>query len=600
MARGEIWRTVSLKTLSGLLDVRSRPADIPPGALRWRQGFMTSSEGKLCTRDGFSRAWADKIYENGYHNHDLHHQDGTREPITYEYECTASDGTRTLFAGAKSWLKWLDETSGTWTTIASGLGAGDSYWQGGCLQDVMVFCNGVNDVLQHTLGTGTTSPIPDLAADGVTAAHVVVEFNSFIFIMNYTDTSRGRRLSSVRWCDLNAPTSWALTATPPATTLAGVQDLDYGDEILAAKPMLGSLYIYTRRAIWRVTVSGDQNTTWNFTAVYREPKNQTGCLVYPRTLVSTGSDHYYLSRDSVYHFNPYMTAPERDDWTRRADGVIFKKADTVISAFSCNSPCGEYRPAPKELWFSWPSVANVEARTVNGVLLNDWTLVLNTEQQAADTTHAGYTAMVNYRRNPTVGQCNEIQDFICASSTDLCLKSIGGVFYWQFITTGSDITADLPEIVPQTDYYIAGYPRVLRGLIPLGVYDRQKALNNVLLDHDTTDENQPCVVQLRIGNSYKLVDPNDPDPTCSPQWRVIPDLRTGKNWISLACPTPQTNTALAADNLKPFDAMEWQVYEQNVFLYWEVTVMNQDGTPAIGADSCLERIDFRAMALPSR
>jgi hypothetical protein len=602
------WRVVSLKTLSGLLDVRSRPSDLPPGALRWRQSFSVSSEGKLCNRDGFSRSFADMIYdENGcllssgdctglerfYHNHDLHHQGDTREAITFEYESTASTGERRLFSGTTSRIYWLDELTGTQNQIApAGQGAGDSYWQGDCLQDVMVFGNGVNDVLQHTLGTVTTATtIPDLQGLGVTAPHVVVVFSGFVFLMNYSQGGV-RKLSSVRWSDLNGPTRWDEHVIAPDTTLAGVQDLDYGDEILAAKPMLGSLYIYTRRSIWKVTVSGDANATWVFTRVYTEPKNQTGCLGYPRTLVSTGSDHYYMGRESIYHYSPFMTAPEREEWIRRADGVIFKKADTELSGVLCNAPCSEYRPDLKEIWFSWPSGTHI---------LNNWTLVLNIEQQAADVIEVGFSAMVNYRRTPQFGLCNEVQDFICASTIDLCMKSIGGVFYRQFVlAVGGVITNDLPDVLATTDYYVVGYPRILRGLIPLGFYDREKIVRDVLLDHDTTIEDHPCVVQLRIGNAYTMVDPNDTDDICAPMWRIIPDSLTGNPWQLLACPTKETITQERARGLKPFKATEWNCYEENVFLFWEMTVYNQDMSPAIGGDSCWERIDFQAMALPAR
>lgn len=618
------WKTVSLKSLSGLLDIRSRPADIPPGALRWRQNFMTSSEGKLCTRDGFARAWSDYIYDsngcllssgctggavdaNGHlltywHNHDLHSQGEPREAITFEFESTASDETRRLFAGTRSSIWWLDESSGApdpWTKIASGLGGGDSYWEADELQDVMIFCNGVDDVLYHALGSATTQTIPDLTNIlHVTAAHVVVEYQGFIFLMNFTQNGQ-RRMSRVRWCDLNLPLSWDPSAVPPPNTpatLAGFQDLDYGDEILAAKPMQGSLYIYTRRSIWKMQVAGNTNSTWAFTRVYTEPKNQTGCLTYPRTLISVGSEHYYMSRDSIYHFSVFMAQPEREEWTRRADAVIYKKADTALSGVLCNAPCGEFRPALQEIWFSWPS---------GNRILNNWTLALNIEQKAADVIDAGFTAMVNYRRTPALGLCNEDQGFLCASSVDFSIKEIGGVFHRQYISPkNNDITQDLDLVVSRdaatTPYFTTGYYRILRGMIPLGFYDREKALNNVLLDHDTSIQDPPCVVQLRIGNAYTLVDPNDPDDVCAPQWRVIEDMRTGKMWLPLSCPSKETLTQMKAQGLKPSDATEWSCYEENVFLYYELTVMNQDGSPAIGADSCFERVDFRAMADHSR
>jgi hypothetical protein len=40
------------------------------------------------------------------------------------------------------------------------------------------------------------------------------------------------------------------------------------------------------------------------------------------------------------------------------------------------------------------------------------------------------------------------------------------------------------------------------------------------------------------------------------------------------------------------------MFEQNIFLYFELSILNADGTPAIGGDSCLDRIDFNALARP--
>ena len=77
-------------------------------------------------------------------------------------------------------------------------------------------------------------------------AKVVIQFNGYIILMNTFE--EGERMSArVRWCDLNLPKEWR-EAPGLADSLAGFQDLQYGDEILAAAPMLGALYIYTRRS----------------------------------------------------------------------------------------------------------------------------------------------------------------------------------------------------------------------------------------------------------------------------------------------------------------------------------------------------------------
>lgn len=597
------WTTISLRPLSGALDTRSRPADIPAGAFRYKLNCLMTDEGKLCRRDGFDRFYGDYLYDdNGvlltdpthgagvnYHNHDHHHQGATREPITMMFESYAGDGTRRLFDGTQSRISLLNPDTGYWTDLATGKGTFGSRWKVAELQNKVVFTNNVDSVLMYDVNAKTMNIIPDL--DGtmhVTKAKVCLEFNGFMLLFNVFQDG-ARQSARVRWSDYNDPTFWepAPVQNNGADSLAGYQDLDYGDDILAALPLLGAVYIYTRKSIWRMTVSTSDQKQFDFQRVYTEPKNQAGCLTYPNSLFSDGNDHWYMSQEGIYHYNPYIAVPERYDWLHRASGTMYRTAATALNGTNCDGPIGEFRPLTRELWFSWPSSSST---------YNNWTLVVSRDQQTADIYDHGFFSFLNFKRQPAVTLgCNESSELLSVSTQDWAIKSIGGVFFREFaaLANASDPTVDLPLNSPGTVYFTEGYRSILRGLIPAGYSDRNKEVRNVLIDADTSDQDVPCVVQLRIGNSYNNVDPNDTDDHCAPQWRLFATK-------PLSCADPNSISAMTANNQRPEQGMEWPMLEEGRFLFYEITIQNSDGSPGIGGDTCFERIDFDMRAKPKR
>lgn len=587
------WSIVSLRPATGL-DTRSRPADITPGWFRWKENLSVSQDGKLGRRDGFGRAFSDLIYDNAgvllsapgthsgavYHNPDLHHQGQTRFAPTLLFESTDNIGVRRLFAGTQNSVFLLNESTAYWNTIISGKGSTGAYWQAAELQNVVVLTNDVDNVQAYSIDSNTVSEIPELKNTvKITKARVVVQFNGFILVMNVVADGKRQR-SRIQWCDLNLPMAW-----DPGTvdTLANFQDLDYGDEILAAAPLLGSLYILTRRSIWRCAIGGTPGP-FTFTRVYNEPKNQIGCIVYPRTLVSDGSNLYYGSRDAIYNYNPYIAAPERQDWLFKASGVIYEKNDTKMLGINCSAPVADYRPSTKELWFSWPS----GTRTYN-----NWTLVASTEFKTADVVDAGFTAIANYRRTPSSGVCQEVQDLLAVSSVDWAIKSIGSVFYREYVSldASGDIAIDLPLNSPDAVYVQSGYDSVMRGLIPTGYFDREKVIRLLAIDSDIVEDLEPCVLKLRLGNTFDIQDPNDIDDTCSVIWRNHPN-------ILLKCPADSKISVMKSKNQRPGIGIHWPLYEVGRYLYFEITISNSDGTPAIGGDVRFAKFDFDVLAKP--
>jgi hypothetical protein len=640
---GSVWRSLELHPLTGVLDVRSRPSDIPPGAYRWILNLSTTDLGKRCRRSGFSAFGSDVLFDangtpcttpgntcaNGSlrHNADLHHQGQTRYPISLLYESTDSAGTRQLIAGTQTSLYILNYSSGYWTQILSGQGATGSRWKVAQLQDVAVFVDGVDQPWAYGVdGQGPNSTIPDLVSLGITSASVVIQYQGIMVLMNLVQGpasgAAGTYSSRIQWSDLNLPLSYV----PSTSSLAGFQDLDYGDPILAAVPMAGNVYIFTSRSIWVMSVSGvpipnpfgggQQQGTSNLTSaniftfnkIYTEPLNQSGCLAFPNTLISTGTAVWYMAADGIYTYNPYLVEPERPDWLHRADGVIYTNALTAMTGLLCQSPVAWYVPGTREMYFSWPSAT---AQTLGGMTLNNWTLCAQVEQKTADVIDHGFVCGCNFRLTPQTNECNNSQNTLAVSATDWCIKSFFGVFYREIanLDASGDPAVDLPLNSPPENYTLTGYNTIMRGIVPTGLNDREKIIRKVLLDHDTTTEAEPPVVQLRLGNSYVLVDPNDSDDFCSPMWNeASPNAPTvfgsPAKWLTklfppqpLNCSDPVLLSQMRANNLRPSaPALEWPTWVVGNFLFWELTVTNADGTPAIGGDFCAQRVNFDVLA----
>lgn len=593
MAKSNSWTVLSIHPVSGPLDTRSRPADVTPGGFRWKEAFQCVN-GRLCRRGGFQRFFSDYIYDdNGillsdpshgdgshYHNHDWHYRNGDREPITFMLESTANDGTRRFFAGSQSRLAVLDQATGTYTDLLTDVGAPGCVWKGAQLQDELVLCNDNDGIRHHTLGSSSADIIASLQSLQVSQAKTVVMFNGFIMVMNVVVNS-DRKSSRIYWSDLNLPTIFN-----PGTegSLSGFQDLDYGDDILGALPLLGNLYIYTRRSIWKCSLGGaTSDDIFTFTRVYNEPKNQSGCLTYPNTLVSDGQNHWYMSRDGIYNFNPYIAAPELADWLHDADGVIYTKGDTRIDATYCQSPVAEYVTTDRELWISWPSAGQ------SGI--NNLTLVANLQYKTADVLKVGFTALVNFRRAPTTQEeGNETQDFVGACGKDWCIKSIGGVFFYEYaiIAASGDRTIDLSE--NDAGYIQLGYNSVIAGLVPTGLTDREKLIRLVNVQDDVREQDTPCLLRVRIGNSYQNVDLNEAGSKCSPLWRTIGSK-------PLSCPSTMTLSQMQANNIRPSVGKDFKCYEQGRYLFFEISIIGADGGLAIGGDACFQQFDFDCLAI---
>lgn len=598
------WQTTPIN-LTGPLDTRSRPADLGPGALRWKLNLSVNQSGKLSRRAGHAALsfGARSDTPSAVANWDFHRRGAPREPITLLSEITSPERARYLFAGTQGRVDWLNNSTSEWQNILNGMGSAGTRWKAAGLREKAYFTNNFDPVQVHTLGSASAVPVAELLTQGVTRAKVIVQYQNVIVVMNLSgqeyDISHmpvgpvSRLPNRVQWSDYRNGESWAFGAA----SVAGFQDLDDGEEILNCAELAGVLWIFTDRAIWWMYPNVTTNSVFGFKRWYAEPKNRTACLRYENSLVATGREFFWLGESTAYWCNQFSTAPTSPDWLLKATGRLFEGPHRIDPSW-CASPVGEFLPdqagSAREVWFSYPQLGSASG-------VNDYTLVLsfNTESQnspyqTGDQVDYGYTAFCNFTHVLGEGlTCATTATFIGASGSDFCLKSIGGVFYREEVKlAGGDVTADIPDasyVRTQTGYFSQ-----MMLLAPLGSPTREKILRNVILDHDTADArtSNPNLINLRIGNSYHLADPLSLNGSCAVQWHQI-DTR------EMLCPDVDSGAKMEADGTRPDDATEWpNQAEQGRYLYVDLKITNSAGGPPIGSDSAFKDLSFDALTLP--
>ena len=516
---------------------------------------------------------------------------------TLVFEAVKNDGSRYLYVGTQSRLFWLNVTTGLWTLISSGGGGtydpglSQTRYKAAELQEVIVFVNNVDPPLWTAVSTGGVSGIADLATLNISTAGVAVEFSGFMMLMDVVEDGV-RQSSRIWWSDFNAPTAFNPGATnpgpPPTLSLSSFQDLDYGDRILAAVPMAGALYIFTASAIWRCSPTGGADV-FSFAKVYSDPQTHSKCLVYPNTLVSTGTAVWYGSHEAIYYFDPFIPEPERMEWLFRGGSIMFSDA-SALDPTCCQSPVACANIEEKEIYVSWPEMS----ANPDGGCVNSKSLVFNYQYQSCSIYDHGFSAIGNFQPSTAdTAQClGASQLLVAASVIDRSLKNLGVNFNREMLVNTGTGTVVKGVFVPFTGQYQAtGYYRIMRALLPLVNFDREKKVRHVLMEAIPQPQANPCVLRLRIGNTYSECDPNLPDGFCSVLWHQLQDL-------PLKCLDTMTAAEYVAANVRRDHGFEWAFLYSGRFVYAEWTVANADGSPAIGGDTLFSRFELQVQLQP--
>lgn len=386
------FRPVQLKPLTGGLDTRSLPEELKFGTPRLAQHLMTPAPGRLCRRPGWERLLAETT--GTYNNQDLHDQlfSYPPQPIQFLYEAISISGVHRLLAGTQNRIYALDDSSGNWQVLSDQLGGApltscsSTRWRAAQIEDDVVFTNGQDPPVYWVFDGSTTSnnqsvqTISDLGSTGlnVSKVDVLCAWKGVMFYANVV--ADGVRVNHrVMWSDFKKP----LSLSPTSGSVAGFQDLGYGEDILAMAPLNNSLLIYTTRGIWECDVGDPTTTIFTFTQRYGQA-NGFGCLTYRHTLINTGVEHIYMSRDGIYAYNLYTPTPIRTPWVHSASGSMY---DTIDGS-RCDLHYAGWNASTQEAWFSWTKV---------GDSCPSSTLVLDTQYQFADILPQGFTAFANYR-----------------------------------------------------------------------------------------------------------------------------------------------------------------------------------------------------------
>lgn len=363
---------------------------------------------------------------DNYNNADLHDQieldtDGVKvisgnkvlakvEPINLIRELVSTTGMRKLLVATQTKIYLLNESTGNYKIIGTNLGgvylpsSGIRRWRVAQLLDTVVLTNNYDPLKIWVWGQDSIINHADAKNLGIGKVAVVHAWRGLLFLANL-EMDGERAEHRIIWSDYNTASS--LNPGSSAGSMAGQQDLNYGERILAAREVGDYLLFFTNRAIWQVTAVGGAEVV-NFRQVYNEPVSGDRCLVYPYTLTSLGDAVMYMGRDGIYLFNLSMPKPERLEWLHRSTKIIFDSLDDSL----CDVPVADYHPMTKQVYFSWPS-------KYESLSLSARTLVANMQYLTACVMDHGFTAFGNFRSDNRKSFRDWLISWnICADTTD--------------------------------------------------------------------------------------------------------------------------------------------------------------------------------------
>lgn len=403
MPSSPVTKPFPITPVTGYLDTRSTPDEVPFNGYRWVQNMEVTTKHRLCTLPGFEKL----LSKSQYNNQDLHDQlfSHTRQPVNLLYQAESTAGFSKLFAGTQNRLYALNSSTGNWKIISDQLGGAetdgcvDQRWAAATVNNTVLFTNGIDDVVYHVIdqpitesGNQSVAVVPDLIALNVRKVSVVIAWNNLMFLMNF-EADGSRSANGIMWSDYKRPISFKPHAS---VSLAGRFFLDSGEAILNALPLGNSLLIYTTRGIWEATATGGEDVI-AFVKRYSAPKTGIRCLSYKHTLVSNGSSHFYWNESGIYRYDFYMQHPELTDWIHRASYYIFDD----INKAKCNVHHGSFIGKKNTIIWSWAKA---------GEDCPSMSFRVNTEFPFSAYEDHGYTAFATFEPDTPMN----VRDFLLA------------------------------------------------------------------------------------------------------------------------------------------------------------------------------------------
>lgn len=402
-------KSIVIKPVTGFLDLRSEPEDIPSNGYRFVQNFTVVQKNRLCRMTGWSRLMDQ---DSGYNNEDFHDQlfsitgKSARRPVTFMFEAESTLKTTMLFVGTEDGLFQLNIGTGNWRVLSSDMG---NWKQGAQNRDTIVFTND-HDAPQYWVFDSEPhlTPIDDLVELGISKIGVIVTFRGVTFYMNVVQDGH-TYANRILWSDIDNP----ISVIPGEDSIAGDLDIDSGEAILAAKPLANVLLIYTTRGIWEISLAALSDAAFTAAKRYDSEKSTESVLAYRNTLVSIGETHVFMGESGIYEYSLFDPKPKLIEWVHRASSVIYDELDKE----NCFGPVAGYNSERHQIWISW---------VARGSTLPSRALVLNTQFPFSSIVDHGFTAFCQFM--PRL-QARALRDWLietCVCTADQTDEIFGG------------------------------------------------------------------------------------------------------------------------------------------------------------------------------
>lgn len=660
-------KTFPIQPTAGPLDMTSSPDGVPFGGYRYVENFETSPQDRKMRRmTGYQRLLSGELNENA----DLHYRYGkARQHITFAFEAKTPSGFTKLFAATQNDLFSMSNSDRVWSPIWSGFGGtpdlngcSDVILQAASVGSTVIFTNDFDEPVYHVIDQPANTngkfvqPVRDFKTLNITRVGFIYSWNNLVIIANVV-MDGVRQTNAVLWSDYKKPLSFA----PSSSSLAGRKFLAYGEVVLNAAEIADALLLYTNRGIWEVRTTSEADADGNplvlsFTKRYTANKSASRCLKYPRTLVSTGRNHYFAGEDGIYLYNFYLPEPEIQEWSRRATSHLF--LDGTFSNLNCATPCGGYNAAKRAIWFSYPR---------HGDQCNAETLVMNTETYFSSIVQEGFSFFLSYNPKSLLSLRQWMADMCICPVVDMpfrdgCVpmeqpectlpistsyatnaatktvhsipsenwdqthddslrKKLNGYTSLNFCAAesngakcssgtlflmGSVLDRCIKQLAPVyyreqcTTFTVCGvyeqtgYISVLRsGPINLQEPSTDKVWKRFFVELDSEVSVIPGNIALRVGVSATALDSNQS--TCPIIWARIQN-RDGVADCEIKCLADRSEQTYVDDNQRPDGRYDWPLYIAGKYHYFEFLIHNMNTTPAnTGAGVAITRIEFDAI-----
>lgn len=650
-----IFKEFAIHPVTGFMDTRSTPDEVPSNGYRWLLNIRVTQLFRMARMAG----WRKHLSKDNYNNADFHDQLAgyVRENYTFLHSARTLAGFSKLFAATKTRIYALNDATENVEVIADNLG--QAIESAAHLENIVIFTNNFDPPVYHSIDQPlidgqAVADIPDLQRLKVTKVGLVVEFSNVMFYMNVVRDGV-RRTNEVLWSDYKRP----ISLYPGPGSLANRFPLDPGDDILGALPMGDSLLIYTTHKIWEVKAVGLPQV-FSFTRRYSPGQPGLRCLAYKRTLISNGDSHYYWGQDGIYKYDFYDQQPVRVDWIHRASAFIYADLNTE----QCGLHVGGFNLERKEIWWSW-------ARA--GETTPSMTFVINTEFPFSNFVDHGFAAFVTHKHLTHRSLRDWILKELCICTLEE-LDQYGGGFVKEGGFCVPETEADCPvrpnnfwsgtskfdtddPTIESEDYLAPMDPGSLAGMLgaltdeeicgseftagecsPLANFVMISALDNTLKEEadvfyrEVTTGFTGCGTFEKRGyrslgrsGAQALGRPSDdklvrrfatelhPEPSSQPAQFILrigvstqavdPNSASGRCVIQWEEQEPRLIECLSevdvarhnAENTRPSPEMEWGIYQVGRYFFYEFEILNEDVTPKDTGGACsISRWTFNA------